>query len=74
MLLFLLICKVPKIRTGEILNNGVELIEQSEVIITTDKMIGTADRFSINYAQLPQDVKAGEKILLDDGKFIPRNT
>ena len=59
----------PKIRTGEILNNGVELIEKSEVIITTDKMIGTADRFSINYAQLPQDVKAGEKILLDDGKL-----
>ena len=59
----------PKIRTGEILNNGVELIEKSEVIITTDKMIGTADRFSINYAQLPQDVQAGEKILLDDGKL-----
>ena len=59
----------PKIRTGEILNNGVELIEGSEVIITTDKMVGTADRFSINYTQLPQDVKSGEKILLDDGKL-----
>jgi len=59
----------PKIRTGEILNNGVELIEGSEIIITTEVMIGTADRFSINYTQLPQDVKAGEKILLDDGKL-----
>ena len=59
----------PKIRTGEILNNGVELIEGSEVIISTEKMIGTADRFSINYTQLPQDVQSGEKILLDDGKL-----
>ena len=50
-------------------NNGVELINGTEVTIVTDKIIGTAQRFSINYPKLPQDVKPGERILLDDGKL-----
>lgn len=59
----------PKIRTNEMENNGVELINGSIVTIGTEKILGTADRFSINYAKLPQDVQAGERILLDDGKL-----
>jgi pyruvate kinase len=59
----------PKIRTNEMENNGVELINGSIVTIGTEKVLGTADRFSINYAKLPQDVQAGERILLDDGKL-----
>lgn len=59
----------PKIRTGKITDNGVELIEGSEVIISTEEILGTASKFSINYTQLPQDVTAGERILLDDGKL-----
>jgi pyruvate kinase len=59
----------PKIRTDEMENNGVELINGSEVEITTEKVLGTAKRFSINYAQLPKDVLPGERILLDDGKL-----
>jgi pyruvate kinase len=59
----------PKIRTNEMENNGVELINGSIVTIGTEKVMGTADRFSINYAKLPQDVQAGERILLDDGKL-----
>ncbi len=59
----------PKIRTHEMENNGVELINESEVEIVTEKVLGTARRFSINYADLPADVKPGERILLDDGKL-----
>lgn len=59
----------PKIRTNEMENNGVELINGSIVTIGTENILGTADRFSINYAKLPQDVQAGERILLDDGKL-----
>ena len=59
----------PKIRTNEMENNGVELINGTEVTIVTEKIIGTAQRFSINYPKLPQDVKPGERILLDDGKL-----
>jgi pyruvate kinase len=60
----------PKIRTNEMEDNGVELISGSKVIIVTDKIVGTANRFSINYKQLPADVHPGERILLDDGKLI----
>ncbi len=59
----------PKIRTNEMENNGVELINGSIVTIGTEKILGTAERFSINYAKLPQDVQPGERILLDDGKL-----
>jgi pyruvate kinase len=59
----------PKIRTNEMENNGVELANGSIVTIGIEKVVGTAQRFSINYEKLPQDVQAGERILLDDGKL-----
>ena len=45
----------PKIRTDLMENNGVDLITGSEVTIVTDKVIGTAEKFSINivFQQLP---------------------
>lgn len=60
----------PKIRTHEMENNGVNLVKDATVSITTNKVLGTAQRFSINYEQLPQDVNPGELILLDDGKLM----
>ena len=38
--------------------------------ILVEKVVGNAQRFSINYAKLPQEVNPGEKILLDDGKIM----
>lgn len=60
----------PKIRTNEMEGSGAELIPGNEVIISAEKVVGTAEKFSINYELLPRDVKSGEKILLDDGKII----
>jgi len=59
----------PKIRCDEMENNGVELVKDASVTITTDKRVGTKDHFSINYKDLPKDINPGEKILLDDGKL-----
>ena len=59
----------PKIRTGMMTDNGIELKAGEEVCITTKDVLGTAERFSINYEGLPKDVQAGEKLLLDDGKL-----
>ena len=59
----------PKIRTGVMENNGVSLVNGETVIIITDEIVGTAEKFSINYPQLPKEVLAGEIILLDDGKL-----
>lgn len=60
----------PKIRTGNMDNNGIDLINGSEVKITTKDTLGTSTLFSINYAGLPADVSEGERILLDDGKLV----
>ncbi len=60
----------PKIRTNEMEANGVLLEVGNEIKIITDKVVGNAVRFSINYQKLPQDVSPGEKILLDDGKIM----
>jgi pyruvate kinase len=59
----------PKIRTGKMKDNGILLEEGNEVKITTQDVLGTSERFSINYQDLPRDVKPGERLLLDDGKF-----
>src|SRR5690554_3740833 len=60
----------PKIRTREMENNGVDLVTGEMVEIVTEKgVLGTAKRFAINYTQLAQDINAGEKIRLDDGKL-----
>lgn len=60
----------PKIRIGEVKDNNIELVPGSEIIITTVPILGTADKVSITYQGLPQDVKKGERILLDDGKLM----
>ena len=60
----------PKIRTNEMENNGVLLESGQDIKVLVDKVVGNKERFSINYVKLPQDVKSGERILLDDGKIV----
>ena len=60
----------PKIRIGEVKDNNIELVPGAEIIITTNSIMGTEDKVSITYQGLPQDVKTGEQILLDDGKLM----
>ncbi len=60
----------PKIRVRSMKDNGVLLEEGKEATVVIDKKLeGTADRFAINYQDLPRDVMPGEMILLDDGKI-----
>ncbi|GAA0873972.1 pyruvate kinase [Wandonia haliotis] len=60
----------PKIRVREVENNAVELVQGEELIFTTDKCLGTKEKVSISYENLPTDVKPGETILMDDGKLV----
>jgi pyruvate kinase len=60
----------PKLRIGEVENNSVLLNSGDDVVITTEKGIGTAKRVYITYPQFPQDVKIGETVLIDDGKIV----
>lgn len=60
----------PKLRVGEMENNGV-LLETGQVVeISTHNQVGTAQTIYTNYLHFPKDVKPGEKILLDDGKLV----
>lgn len=60
----------PKLRIGEVENNGVELVEGAELLFTTNKVIGNAERVYMTYQQFPKDVKPGENVLIDDGKLV----
>jgi len=58
----------PKIRTGSLQGGQpVRLVDAALITITTRDVAGTADLISTTYQSLPQDVKAGDRILLDDG-------
>ena len=59
----------PKIRIGKMKEGGAILLNNAEVEITTQELIGDEKRIYITYANFPRDVKVGEIILLDDGKI-----
>ena len=59
----------PKIRVGKIENNGIELEEWDVLTITTDECVGNKDCVYLTYKNFPQDVRAGEVVLMDDGKL-----
>ena len=59
----------PKLRIGTVQNNGVELVNGSEFKLVSEKCEGTSEKAYMSYELLPQDVKVGEVILIDDGKI-----
>lgn len=59
----------PKIRVGEIENNGIDLIKGKELLITTKECLGTSEKVYLNYSTFPKDVEVGDYLLLDDGKL-----
>lgn len=60
----------PKLRVG-LMKEEVVVSEGDEIVFATGKEFkGTAKRVFMNYDSFPQDVQAGERILLDDGKLI----
>ena len=61
--------KGPEVRTG-LLEDGkkVTLVTGETCVITTDdNVVGTAERFSLDYKNLPNEVEEGTVILIDDG-------
>ncbi|MFM2283719.1 MAG: pyruvate kinase, partial [Bacteroidota bacterium] len=59
----------PKLRTGLMQNNGIELIEGNTILVTSEEVIGTRELISVTYEHLSTDIKVGEFILIDDGKI-----
>jgi len=63
----LLDTKGPEIRTGKFKNGSVTLSEGNSFILAYDDIIGDEQRVSVSYKGLYQDVRKGDRILLDDG-------
>ncbi|MBT2692868.1 pyruvate kinase [Bacillus sp. ISL-55] len=63
----LLDTKGPEIRTNDMENGAIELTTGQECIVSMTEVLGTAEKFSVTYDQLIDDVHPGAKILLDDG-------
>ena len=59
--------KGPEVRLKNFAGGSVTLQEGQEFTLTVEDVEGDATRCAVTYAELPQDVKAGDTILLDDG-------
>jgi len=58
----------PKIRLARFENGPHDLARGDIFTITTDEIAGTKERVGTTYKGLPGDCKAGDRILIDDGK------
>ena len=59
----------PKLRVG-VMQEGVELKAGDTFTFTTEECEGTKEKAFMTYQRFPKDVKAGEQILVDDGKLL----
>ncbi|HOA16543.1 MAG TPA: pyruvate kinase [Fervidobacterium sp.] len=58
----------PKIRTGKFETDYITLQQGSIVeVVCGEEFVGNAQRFWINYEKLYEEIKIGEKILINDG-------
>lgn len=64
----------PKIRLGKFEAGPYELAVGDEFRITIEDIVGNKDIASTTYKGLPDDVKAGDPLLIDDGKVTLRVT
>lgn len=58
----------PKIRIGDFKTDSIELIRGKAFTLTTDKIEGDEKKVSIQYKNLPKEVKKGHIIYLYDGR------
>ena len=63
----LLDTKGPEIRLRDFEGGRVELTAGQQFILTTEEMLGTAQKATITYKNLKNDVSVGTTILIDDG-------
>jgi len=61
----------PKLRLGRVRDGAVSLERGQTIDIVTgeDELVGDAARVATSYQRLPQDVKPGDRLLVDDGRL-----
>ncbi|MBQ7994700.1 MAG: pyruvate kinase [Bacilli bacterium] len=61
--------KGPEIRTGYMENGKVDIKTGDKIRITSEKILGTKEKFYCTYKGLYDDIKVNEIILIDDGNL-----
>jgi pyruvate kinase len=57
----------PKMRIGQLAKDPIELKPGDAFTLTTEEVVGDAGRVSVNFGRLPQTVKPGDILFLNDG-------
>ena len=63
----LLDTKGPEYRIGTFENGKIMLSEGDPFTFTSDDVVGNCEKVSVNYKHLPDEMKAGDRILLNNG-------
>lgn len=59
--------KGPEVRIGKLKDEFVTLKAGERLTLTTEEILGDAQRISVNYPDMTSVVKPGDRILIDDG-------
>jgi pyruvate kinase len=62
----------PKIRIGKFADGKIQLEPGDKFILDADCTLGNQERVGLDYLDLPQDVRAGDQLLLNDGLIVIR--
>ena len=57
----------PKIRVGKFADGRITLSEGDRFVLDADCELGNQERVGLDYKELPNDVRAGDALLLNDG-------
>ena len=60
----------PKIRVGKFGNGKINLKDGDKFILDAKCELGNQERVGLDYKDLPNDVEAGNILLLDDGRIV----
>ena len=60
----------PKIRVGKFADGKITLTKGDNFILDAACKLGTQERVGLDYPELPNDVHAGDVLLLDDGRVV----
>ena len=61
--------KGPEVRIGTFKDGKITLKTGDTFILTTEDVEGDSTRVSVTYADLPSQLKAGDRVLIDDGRL-----
>lgn len=62
----------PKIRIGKFADGKIQLETGDKFILDAECKLGNQERVGLDYLDLPNDVKAGDQLLLNDGLIVIR--